>query len=265
MVSKAQIKEIRLLHLKKHREQHGCFLAEGDKTVCSFLESNMYQVQQIFALAEWIEARRMWLEKQPDVKAEAVSPHVLSQLSHLQTPQQVVALIKLPHRFSLAPQHNNWILALDAIRDPGNLGTIIRIADWFGIEYVCCSPDCADAFQPKVVQASMGSLARVQIVEEALATLFQQHAKIPVLAATLHGKPIQVFPQQAGWHPPAFLLVGNEAHGISPALLRMATAQITIPRVGRAESLNAAVATGILCAFLCLTETARPARDKSAG
>ena len=264
MISKAQIKEIRLLHLKKHRERYGCFVAEGDKTVCSFLESPWYVVERIYALPVWVEARSTILQLHPDVPVEIIDPDQLSQISRLHTPQQVLALIRLPVPPALPARLHELVLALDAIRDPGNLGTIIRIADWFGIRYICCSPDCADVFQPKVVQASMGSLAHVHIVEETLTTLFQQHPDIPVLAATLNGKPIQQFQWNRDQTRAAFLLIGNEAHGISPALLQMATTCITIPRLGQAESLNAAIATGILCAFLCLTETAKPAPDKSA-
>ncbi|PJJ75496.1 TrmH family RNA methyltransferase [Thermoflavifilum aggregans] len=265
MISKAQIKEIRLLHLKKHRQRYGCFVAEGDKTVCSFLESPWYQVLQIYALPAWVEARKTFLQSHRDVPVEIIKPDILAQISRLQTPQQVLALIHLPAQAALPSKPKGLTLALDAIRDPGNLGTIIRIADWFGIPYICCSPDCADAFQPKVVQASMGSLAHVHVVEQELASLFQQHRDMPVYAATLTGKAIQQFCKGTDTSQPAFLLIGNEAHGISRELLPLVTECITIPRLGNAESLNAAIATGILCGFLCLTENAKPAPDKSAG
>src|SRR5207342_3668619 len=128
-------------------------------------------------------------------------------------------------------------LALDGISDPGNLGTIIRIADWFAIETIFCSEDCADAYNPKTIQSSMGSLARVKVMEVNLKTLFAQHATVPVYGTFPEGENIfEMNPLKSG-----FLLIGNEAHGVRADLLPLIEKKITIPRIGKAESLNAAV------------------------
>ncbi|MCL6524604.1 MAG: RNA methyltransferase [Thermoflavifilum sp.] len=251
MVSKTQIKHIRLLHLKKYRKKWGQFIAEGDKVVCEWIQAGTYTIEQLFALPTWISKRASLLQKL-DIPIEEVSPQLLAQMSALQTPQEVLAVINIPAPVHLPPPEqwpNPLVLALESIRDPGNLGTIIRIADWFGIPYICCSPDCAEPYQPKVVQASMGSLARVPIVSSPLIALLDQYPHVEIIAATLQGKPVQqvAMPSQA-----SLLVVGNEAHGLSPNILSRAHQQITIPRIGHAESLNAAIATGILCAFFTL-------------
>jgi TrmH family RNA methyltransferase len=137
-------------------------------------------------------------------------------------------------------------LLLDAIQDPGNMGTIIRCADWFGVEQIICSKECADAFSPKVIQSTMGSIARVHVLYSDLHEFMRNNETIPVYAATLEGK--NVF-----GHSPvkeAMVLIGNESKGIDESLLNLCQHQITIPRKGKAESLNAAVATGIILSHL---------------
>jgi len=165
----------------------------------------------------------------------------------LVTPSPVLLIGKIPEltipEETIATQIS---LALDGISDPGNLGTIIRIADWFAIETIFCSEDCADAYNPKTVQASMGSLARVKVMEVNLKTLFAQYANAPVYGTFPVGENIfEMNPLRSG-----FLLIGSEAHGIRNDLLPLIEKKITIPRIGKAESLNAAVAAGIVCAWL---------------
>ena len=137
-------------------------------------------------------------------------------------------------------------LALDQVQDPGNLGTIIRIADWFGVEGIICSPHCADMYNSKVVQATMGSLGRVTILYSNLAEWLQQYKNIPVYATALNGKNVQTIKGTKE----AILVMGNESKGISEEVMQLATQKITIPKIGAAESLNAAVATGIILSHL---------------
>lgn len=166
---------------------------------------------------------------------------VMKKVSSLQTPTEVMAIFSMPE--NVREEKKGWVIALDDIRDPGNLGTIIRIADWFGFSAVVCSGGCADPFNPKTVQASMGSLARVPVWETDLSAYFEHNSQLPVYAASLDGKPYAgvTFPESG------ILLIGNEGKGISRDLLDKATLQVTIPRIGKAESLNAAVATAIIC------------------
>jgi TrmH family RNA methyltransferase len=156
-------------------------------------------------------------------------------------------LLNIPPAAAAGPLSGTVALALETIQDPGNLGTIIRIADWFGIPQVICSPDCVDAYNPKTIQATMGSIARVQVTESDITQLLQQ-TKVPAYAATLQGRNIVEFaPIKEG-----ILLIGNESRGLSQAVLDLCTYKITIPRLGGAESLNAAVATGIICGRLLI-------------
>ena len=135
---------------------------------------------------------------------------------------------------------------LDTIQDPGNLGTIVRCADWFGVQQIICSRDCVDLYNPKVVQSTMGSISRVQVVYEDLSTFIHDHSPIPVYAATLKGNDVSKLPTITE----GIILIGNESKGIEPELLSMVSHHITIPRKGNAESLNAAVATGIILSHL---------------
>jgi len=173
-----------------------------------------------------------------------ISEAELSRISQLQTPNQVLAVIRqFP---SVEPPSNVPVLYLDTIQDPGNLGTIIRIADWFGVNHIVCSRHCADLYNPKTVQSTMASIGRVNVfLDENENWLSLQNR--PVFAATLHGSPLTPGMLLAD----GILLVGNESKGIRPEFISLATDQITIPRIGQAESLNAAVATGILLSHLC--------------
>jgi TrmH family RNA methyltransferase len=248
MLSKAQIKYIHSLRHKKYRLKSGSFLAEGIKVTDELLTEKYIPVVEIFALASWFDAHGRLAETHPDVALTPVTARELRELSALDTPAEVVTLCKLPPTETTGISSGKVSLMLESIRDPGNLGTIIRIADFFAIEQVICSPDCADAFNSKTVQATMGSIARVKVTEAVLEAVTGEHTTLPVYAASLHGKDITAFsPITEG-----ILLIGNESKGLSEKMLRLATHQITIPRLGRAESLNAAVATGIICGRLLL-------------
>ncbi|MGH2643711.1 MAG: TrmH family RNA methyltransferase [Chitinophagaceae bacterium] len=248
MLSKAQIKYIHSLRLKKYRQKYCRFFAEGVKVVDELLKEHFIRIDTLFATEEWFEGKQQVSELHPETKIQVISEQELKQLSNLDTPQQVFAICTIPTTTNFPKLSGHISLALETIQDPGNLGTIIRIADWFGIENVICSPDCADTFSPKTIQATMGSIARVRITEIRLEKIGERIENIPVFATTLRGKDIRTFsPVKEG-----IILIGNEGHGLSEKAIQMATHCITIPRTGKAESLNAAVAAGIICSQLLL-------------
>lgn len=203
--------------------------------------------REVYATADWVDEQEALLVKISGIPVTVVEPHVLKQLSALTTPNRAMALLDIPPVTSPAPLAGTVALALQSIQDPGNLGTIIRIADWFGITRVYCSPDCVDTYNPKTIQATMGSIARVQVIESDIIPLLQQ-TSVPGYAATLHGRNIVEFdPIREG-----LLLIGNESRGLSQEVVDRCTHHITIPRLGGAESLNAAVAAGIICGRLLI-------------
>lgn len=203
--------------------------------------------REVYATADWVDEQKALLAKISGIPVTVVEPHVLKQLSALTTPNRAMALLDIPPITSPAPLTGTVALALESIQDPGNLGTIIRIADWFGINRIYCSPDCVDTYNPKTIQATMGSIARVQVIESDIIPLLQQ-TSVPGYAATLHGRNIVEFdPIREG-----LLLIGNESRGLSPEVVDRCTHHITIPRLGGAESLNAAVAAGIICGRLLI-------------
>ena len=241
MLSKKEVKDIQSLGLKKQREETGLFLAEGPKIVGELLQLVPRQVQKVYAVEEWMKAHEASLGDRP---VQLVSSDELQRMSGLKTAHQVLATVK---RFeSREPKAGHGVcLYLDTIQDPGNLVTIIRIADWFGIKDIVCNEGCADVYNGKVVQSTMSSIARVNVwYDNDLSWLGRQ--EVPVLAATLGGHSIYDHPQLTT----GIILIGNESKGVQSALLKLATEQITIPRIGEAESLNAAVATGIILSHL---------------
>ena len=257
MISKNQIKFVKQLEMKKYRQREGLFVAEGPKIVGDLLAEG-FEPQAIFATEEWmsnIASQSTSLTSYVSPYVFPASPDELRKLSFLQHPQQVLAVFRLPSFFTLhpspvathpsppAPHLPRLELALDGIQDPGNLGTIIRIADWFGIRRIFCSEDTADAWNPKVVQATMGSIARVHIVYTDLKQYLSE-SHIPICGTLLDGKDIyrQELPREA------IIVMGNEGNGISPAVRQLVTHPLLIPqfRPG-AESLNVAIATAITC------------------
>ncbi|WP_343693452.1 RNA methyltransferase [Chitinophaga sp.] len=243
MLSKAQIKYIQSLQHKKYRQKSGQFIAEGDKIVPELIFGGM-AVREVYATKEWISGHAHILTgKVPVIEVEA---HVLKQLSALTTPNQALALVDIPPAAPLVLK-GSVSLALETIQDPGNMGTLIRIADWFGIKQLICTPDCVDVYNPKTIQATMGSIARVNIIETDLLSLLHKD-EVPSYAATLHGTDITTFRKLAE----GVILIGNESKGLSDAVIAAATHKLTIPRLGGAESLNAAVAAGIICGRLLI-------------
>lgn len=242
MLSKSKIKYIQTLGQKKFRQEEGLFIAEGPKLADELIGADNVAVSEIFALPEWIEQKKI----PPGISCTPVTGDELKKISQLSTPNQVLVVVK---QFTVSPEPSakgTVILALENIQDPGNLGTIIRIADWFGIAQIVCSPGTADLYNPKVVQATMGSILRVGLHYLDLVSWISSQGKVPVCAATLDGSDIRsVSPLKEG-----IIIIGNESKGISPVLQRLASSCITISRKGQAESLNAAVATGIILSHL---------------
>lgn len=239
MLSKKEIKDIQSLDQKKLRTAQGVFVAEGPKIVGELLQLIPDRIVKIYAVDAWA-AEHGHLKK----LVQIINETELEKIAHTKTPNQVLALVRQwPQQEPLLD--TQFCLYLDAVQDPGNFGTLIRIADWFGVPHMVCSAGCADLYNPKVVQSSMASIARVAVYyDEDLRWIQKQ--KVPVYAATLNGTSIQTFSKaHAG-----ILIIGNESKGIRPELLSLATQQLTIPRRGEAESLNAAVAAGILLSHL---------------
>lgn len=243
MLSKAQNKYIRSLTLQKYRKENNVFIAEGDKIAREWLSSGT-GIQIIAATEEWAEANRQFIEKHPGAAFHIIDEPQLKTISALQTPNQVLLVVNMPQPAAVIPG-KEWCIILDDIQDPGNMGTIIRIADWFGVKHIICSPGCVDVYNPKVVQSAMGGHLRVNIQTSPLEA-FLSKCSMPVYAAALNGENIYQL-QKPGY---GILAIGNESKGLSEDILKNAEHKITIPRLGGAESLNAAVSAGIICALL---------------
>lgn len=241
MLVKSKIKYIQSLSQKKLRDDLNVFVAEGPKIFEELTSSSNTIPKEIFGTSEWIESHQKWKSIFQEVSQEE-----LSRISSLKTPHKVLTVFNKP-KFADIPRFENSItLILDDIQDPGNMGTIIRCADWFGVQNIICSPGCADAYSSKVVQSSMGSIARVQVLHEDLLDFLTKINGVPVFAASLDGVEIR----QPILLKEAMLIIGNESKGIDQQLLGLATHKLKIPGKGKADSLNAAVATGILLAFM---------------
>ena len=243
MLSKTQIKYIRSLTQQKYRKEHKAFIAEGDKIAKEWLMSDQY-IEFIVARADWLSEYASLVNMHDEATVVEIQPTELERVSALKTPNQVLLVVKMPKTIKKLPEEG-WVISLSTIQDPGNMGTIIRIADWFGVEHIVCSPDCVDWFNPKVVQAAMGGHLRVQLHTAEL-DVFLKETKLPVFAATLEGENIHEIAHESG----GVILIGNESKGLSNELIALTDHQVTIPKNGGAESLNAAVSTGILTAIL---------------
>ena len=225
IMTQNEIKQLRSLHMKKYRDELGLFVAEGDKCISELAQS--------FTLVHHLTPANTPIKD-------------IERLSSLRTPQGSIAVFRKPAYELPTPQAGTLYLALDGIQDPGNLGTIIRTADWFGIRDIICSPDTADCFSPKVVQATMGSLAHVSITYCDLVPLLRE-ANVPVYGTLLDGQDIY----QQTLSGKGIIVMGNEGNGISPEVRQLITHKLLIPNFNKnnetAESLNVAIATAITC------------------
>jgi len=250
MLSQAQKKFLTSLKQKKYRKEHGVFVSEGLKIVRELLQSEL-EVTGVYGTSEGIDSLQDVLDRAKTVFT--ISASDLERISNLKTPNQVFAVAKQPQQVCTPHSTDSKLtLALDSIQDPGNLGTIIRTADWFGIRNVLCSHSTADIFSPKVVQASMGSFLRVNVVYTNLADYFSKfYLHTHIFGTFPEGNSIfsEAIPENA------FLVIGNESVGISPDLVPFIRRRLTIPgsshlrSVTGAESLNASVAAGIIMAW----------------
>ena len=245
MLSKAQNKYIRSLTQQKFRNEYRLFVAEGSKIALEWLAGEK-PVKMLIATTEWEQQHREAIAKHPETDIYIVDETELLKLSSLSTTNHVLLVIPYPVQQDI-PMVDEWYLALDDIQDPGNMGTIIRIADWFGINNIVCSPACVDIYNPKVVQSAMGGHLRVKLFESDLVQ-FLASVSLPKIAATLHGENVYTTNKPGA----GVLIIGNESKGISEKVLATATQRVTIPRKGGAESLNAGVSAGILCALLTM-------------
>ncbi len=245
MLSKSHTKYIQSLQHKKERDAAGLFIAEGPRLVAELLQGNRFICKELVAVAEWLSANRELAAGSGAAIYEA-AVFEMEKITALSTPNQVLAVFEKATPVSDFKTTDQWILALDTIQDPGNMGTIIRIADWFGIGQIVCSEDCADMYNPKVVQSTMGSIARVNIIYTNLNDWIAAQNELPVYATAMNGTDITKAKEMGK----GIIIIGNEGRGVSNELMNMATEKISIPRYGGAESLNAAVATGIILSHI---------------
>jgi len=242
MLSKNKIKYIRSLEMKKFRNESGCFLAEGNKLVKDLIP---------FFECECLIAKPSWLAIQSDIQTKELilaQENDIEKVSLLKTPQDVVAVFRQPKYILNNESLNNELsLVLDGIQDPGNLGTIVRLADWFGIKHIICSSDTADIYNQKTVQATMGAIARVRVFYVSLPEWIKEITCIPVYGAFLKGKNIY----KEALSTSGLIVMGNEGKGISSSVEKWITQKLYIPNYPQeaesTESLNVAVATAIVC------------------
>lgn len=230
-LSNNQKKRIRSLHKRKYRQLESQFIAEGEKLVKEAINSDV-ELLELLATTDWE------IPEIQDIDFTRLSPAELKSLSGLKSPNKVLAVLSLP-KMEEPIWDQRLHLYLDGIRDPGNMGTIMRIADWYGLTRLFLSPDCTDPFAPKVVQASMGSLFHLQLHELDYTAL--RSANRPIIGATLSGCSIYEHSYQEG----SILCIGSESHGLRKELLELLASELSIPAKGKAESLNAGVATAI--------------------
>jgi RNA methyltransferase, TrmH family len=242
MLSKKIVKYIQSLSHKKFRDEEGAFIGEGPKIVTEFLTSEKIKCRLLCAEKTWLLDNGFLLKNIKPENIFEVDEHWLKSISLLKTPNKVVAVFDKKTVHESRNLSGKVSLMLDDLQDPGNLGTIIRIADWFAIENIICSENSVDCYNPKVVQATMGSLSRVNLIYASLDSFIEKNKKIPIYAAALSGISVFKLPKITE----AVFLIGNESKGLSEEILKLATERITIPKAGHAESLNAAVAAGII-------------------
>ena len=243
MIPNKTVKLVKSLHQKKYRNQYQLFLVEGAKGVLELLSSGY--------LIETLIATQVFLQQHKDLVSQRLSSSLiheasesaLSSLSAFKHNNAAVAVVKMPDKQTFFNTEDDYVLALDNVRDPGNLGTILRIADWYGINQIICSEHTTDGYSPKVISASMGSFLRVHLQYVDLAHYFSQSDKPVYGAVVAQGQVVH----QVSFAPQGILLMGNESVGIRPELLPFIQHRIYIPRYGQAESLNVGMATAIIC------------------
>ncbi|RFZ82375.1 RNA methyltransferase [Mucilaginibacter terrenus] len=240
MLSKSQISLVTSLQHKKFRREQGLFLVEGYKSIIEFAGSP-YQIHTIYHTPD-VGPKLLNLSR--NINFQEISINELQKISALKTPADALATVYMPQDTDLlqADLKNKFTLVLDGVQDPGNMGTIIRTADWFGISRLICSEDTVDVYNPKVVQATMGSLARMTVNYTDLSTVLT-NSSLQVYGALLNGQNIY----HTDFGSEGLIVMGNEGNGIRPEIEKLITKAVTIPKLGGAESLNVAIATAIFC------------------
>lgn len=246
MLSKNKIKHIQSLKVKKYRAIHEEFIAEGEKISEELLQSD-FTIKSVYATSQWLSANKQLLKK--TVETIEITFDELKKISGLNTPNEVLLVCSIPqYKLQTEALSKHLSIVLDNVQDPGNLGTIIRLADWFGIENIICSEDCADMYIPKVVQATMGSITRVKLHYTKLSSFFKDISKenIPIYGALLNGK--NIYKQSLS--STGIIVMGNESKGISKEVMAYIKYPLLIPSFSlkkEIDSLNVAMATAIIC------------------
>ena len=247
MLTKAAIQSLRSLRDKKHREALGLFVVEGGKVVGELLAAQ-FAFEEIYATPRWTAENPKAADYLPTTE---ITSEEMARISHFPTPPTVLAVGRIRREpLAAGALDHGLTLALDGVQDAGNVGTLLRIADWFALDRVVLSPDCADLFHQKVINASMGSFARVTAHTADLATAFAG-TKSPILGCDLTGDDVHTLPPLRD----AVVVIGSEGRGLSPAVAARVTRRVTISKFGAAESLNAAVAAAIVCDNLRRAQT----------
>lgn len=238
MISKNQQKYVQSLHNKKFRQEYQTFLVEGAKILIELLNSD-FEIEQIYITETFFSDNKAVFQNK---NFELVSVAELEKITTLQSNDAGLAIVKMKPNVPLICNDSEFVLVLDEIKDPGNLGTIIRIADWYGIKKVVCSKNTVELHNPKVISSTMGSFLRTNVFYTDLAEYFTKNTDKSILGAFLDGKNVHeyTFPKDG------YLVIGSESHGIGENVEKFVTQKLTIPRFGQAESLNAGIATAIL-------------------
>jgi RNA methyltransferase, TrmH family len=253
MISHNRLKYLSSLKIKKLRIEHRQFMVEGDKIISDILKEGKTNIRQLIASPEWLDANNKLITTRAEEVLEA-DPTDLGRISSLETSPPVIAVLDMfEHTLDIQELANTWCIMLDTVQDPGNLGTIIRSADWFGIRHIICNEGCADFFNPKVVQASMGAILRVKVYYEDPAPVMKKYASAlsrPVYGTFMDGLPVYDVPST----PPGMIVFGNESRGISADLIPLIQTRITIPPgnqgTSHIESLNVASAVSVVCSVI---------------
>jgi RNA methyltransferase, TrmH family len=241
MFSKQQQKYVQSLQIKKYRQEYQRFLVEGAKSVVELLNAD-FEIELMLATEKFVFDNEKKLEK---ISVEQVSQSELEKLGTLQSNDAALAVVKMRKNESLSANENEFVLILDDIRDPGNLGTILRIADWYGIKKVVCSENTVDFYNPKVIAASMGSFTRIKAYYSEISKYIENISKkknIEIIGTFLNSENVHRFDFPAS----GYIVLGNESNGISAEVEKHITKKITIPRFGHAESLNVGIATAVV-------------------
>lgn len=251
-MTKAEIHRLRSLRDKKQREALGLFVIEGEKVIAELLVAK-FPLEEIYATPGW-QGLAEADGAAAGVKLVTISEEEMARASHFPTPSSVLAVGKIAREpLARGELDRGLTLALDGVQDAGNVGTLLRVADWFGLDRVVLSPDCADLFHQKVINASMGSFARMRVHTADLASALVA-TKTPVLGCDLTGRDVHALPALRD----AIIVIGSEGRGLSDALKKFITHYVTIPRFGSAESLNAGIAAAVVCDNLRRIQTPLP-------